>query len=189
MDGLEKFVKQNRLFLDTDTPSPLVWEGIEEQLEGKPSNVISIQKGGWRVRLYRSIRVAAAVLILMTIGGIIGLYLFGGGEQTSVMTISGINSEYKELESYYTQKINARITELKTYRYDKSILEDIAELDADFVELKKELGSSNEPVDNEVIINAMIENYQTKIDILERVLKRLETEKAPKSKQKNEIEL
>ena len=188
MDGLEKFVKQNRLFLDTEEPSPLVWEGIAEQLDGgKKDTIVNIQKGGFRVRLYRGIRIAAAVLLLMTIGGVIGLYLFGGTNQANSQMISKMNPEYQELETFYTKKINLHITELKTYNYDKSILEDIAELDAAFIELKKEL-IKTEVVDDEEIIHAMIENYQTKIDILERVLNRLETKKAPKSK-KNEINL
>ena len=189
MDGLEKFVKQNRLFLDTEEPNPLIWEGIEQQLDGgKPDNVVSIQRGGFRVKLYRIARVAAAVLVLLTIGGMLGLHFFGGQEQMAVRTISDLNPEYAEMESFYTQKINTQINELKTYQYDKSILEDIAELDAAFKELKEELGESEEVVEDEEIIHAMIENYQTKIDILERVLTRLKTEKAPQSK-KNEIEL
>ena len=94
-----------------------------------------------------------------------------------------------EAEAFYAQKVNASILELKKRSSDNSILEDIEELDAAFQELKKELGQSN-AFSNEEIVQAMIENYQMKIEILERVLERLpngnDGNKAIKKEKSNE---
>ncbi len=192
-DGLEKFVGQNRVFMDSEEPSPLVWEGIEQHLEGKSIPIaIGTQKGGFRIKLYRYASVAAAALVLMTIGGIIWSQIAPQPEQTKILTFGTISPEYAELESFYAKQVSTQLKQLKKYRYDKDIMEDIAELDTAFRDLRDELGKDG-TVEDEEIIDAMIENYQTKIEILERVLLRIQKDKADKAQQtkqqKNEINL
>ena len=50
---------------------------------------------------------------------------------------------------------------------DPLIMEDMELLDNAYSELKSDLADG---VDNEEVINAMISNYQIKLDILERIL-------------------
>lgn len=191
-DGLEKFVGQNRVFMDSEEPSPLVWEGIEQHLEGKSKHSIPLQKGGFRIKLYRYASVAAAALVLMTIGGIIWSQFGPQPEPTKILTFGTISPEYAELESFYAKQVSTQLKQLNKYRYDKDIMEDIAELDTAFKDLRDELGKDGTVEDDE-IIDAMIENYQTKIEILERVLLRIKKDKAAKAQQtkqqKNEINL
>lgn len=193
-DGLEKFVGQNRVFMDSETPSPLIWEGIEQHLEGKTS-IVSPEKGGFRIKLYRYAGVAAAVLVLLTIGGIFWSQFAPQQQATKILTFGTISNEYAELETFYAKQVNVQLKQLKKYRYDKDIMEDIAELDVAFKDLKTELGDPDNyrdgTMEDEDIIHAMIENYQTKIEILERVLLRIQKNKeveTPKQ-QKNEINL
>lgn len=189
-DGLEKFVNNNRKAFDVHKPNPNLWAGIEAQLEQQSVNtedkvvplfaVKSEQSAprSIRRRFLRYASVAAVGLLLLTVGGVIGSQFSqgSGSEAPSEVTLSDISDEYAETEAYYASQVNASIEKLKKLDYDKTILEDIEELDAAFQELKSELGQSNVFSDEE-IIKAMVENYQTKIEILERVLERLSDEK------------
>lgn len=64
-------------------------------------------------------------------------------------------------------------------------MDDIEELDDSFKELQKELKKHDDQANNEAIVNAMIHNYQTKIEILERVLNRLERKNKNQQSVKN----
>lgn len=184
-DDLEKFVNNNRAAFDAKAPSFALWESIEKELNQKkeekvvPLSVIKSERNHFRMRIMRYGSIAAVGLLLLTVGGVIGSQWFGSNNNGSVagaeISLSDVSDEYAETEAFYAQKVNSSIKELKKRNYDNSILEDIEELDAAFQELKKELGQSN-AFSNEEIIQAMIENYQMKIEILERVLERLPNE-------------
>ena len=63
---------------------------------------------------------------------------------------------------------------LASYRQDGFVRADFQELDAIYEELKQELEKA--PAGNEEqVIQAMINNYQTKIEILERVLEKVQS--------------
>lgn len=189
-DGLEKFVNNNRKAFDVHSPNPNLWAGIEAQLEQQSEEKVlplfavkseqSPQIGkrvSIRQRYLRYASIAAVGLLLLTVGGVIGSqFSQSSGEEAPLINLSDISDEYAETEAYYASQVNESIEKLKKLDYDKTILEDIEELDAAFQELKSELGQSNVFSDEE-IIKAMVENYQTKIEILERVLERLSDEK------------
>jgi len=84
------------------------------------------------------------------------------------LALSDISSEYAELENFYTEKINQKISLLKNQQLGERALSDIKELEQEFEVLKRELNATD--AQDEQIIQAMIENYRTKIDLLERVL-------------------
>lgn len=181
---LENFVNENRQAFDDKIPKDFIWENIDAQLDNlKPEKEVVVSKVkvvNLRQRFYRYGKVAAVGLILLIAGGFIGSYWTV--QQQKSMTLGSISEEYEELESFYSQKVNQQISELKQYSYDKSIVEDIEELDVAFKELEKELSNQGLDVDNELIVNEMIENYQAKIKILERVLDGLEKNKTPTEK-------
>lgn len=197
-DGFEKFVKNNRAAFDTKVPSFDLWENIEKELNEQkeekivPMFVVKSEKNTFRRRIMRYGSIAAVGLLLLTVGGVIGSQWFSGGDNSVAnveVSLSDVSDEYAETEAYYAQKVKSNINELKKRNYDESILDDIEELDEAFQELKKELGQSN-AFSNEEIVQAMIENYQMKIEILERVLERLPVEsdgdKATKKERSNE---
>lgn len=184
MDKLEKFVRENRVAFDDKTPKHLVWEGIEARLNQQVAPETTPKIIPLRSRLYQYTKIAAVALLLLTIGGFMGSY-WTSQKQTEQLSFGAINEEYQELETFYSEQVNLQMTQLKKYRIDESLMNDIKELDASFSELKKELKRSGKEADNEVIINAMIENYQSKIDILERVLNHLERKNKDKQSIKN----
>jgi len=154
--NLEQFVQKNRASFDSETPPAFVWENVEKNLPRK------------RIRMYRVLRMAAAVLLILGLGIVIGR--FAGQPAKTELALSDISNEYAELENFYTQKINQKISLLKDREQDEKALVDIKELEQEFETLKRELNATN--AKDEQIIQAMIGNYRTKIDILERVLNR-----------------
>lgn len=204
-DGLEKFVKNNREAFDAKVPSFDLWENIEKGLneqkeekiippapKSRRMSVVKSSNNTFRRRMMRYGSIAAVGLLLLTIGGVIGsLWSGNSGNAMANMevSLSDVSDEYAETEAFYAQKVSANIQELKKRNYDEGILDDIQELDEAFQELKRELGQSN-AFSNEEIVQAMIENYQMKIEILERVLERLPTKidgnKAIKKEKSNE---
>ncbi len=152
---IKQFIQKNRTSFDSEVPPALVWENVEKNLPRK------------QVHIYRRLRMAAAVLLILGLGIAIGRF-----EQPSEteLALSDISNEYAELENFYTEKINQKISLLKNQQSDEQALADIKDLEQEFEVLKRELNATD--AQDEQIIQAMIENYRTKIDILERVLKR-----------------
>lgn len=184
-DNFEKFVNNNREEFDMAEPNFKIWENIEQQLneqstkKSSPLRIVKSERKTVRMRIMRYASVAAVGLLLLTVGGFIGSYLTTNNSPMAAneISLSDVSDEYAEVETFYAQQVNMKIEELKQYNYDESILKDIAELDAAFQELKQELGNAPDMTDEE-IIHAMIENYQMKIDILERVLERSAVERS-----------
>jgi hypothetical protein len=92
---------------------------------------------------------------------------------------SGINSpiikELIEAEAYYTSQINLKKEEVfRLTASDPEVRHEVdnemVDLDRVYTELKEDLKDN---ADNEEVIEAMIQNYRMKLDILEEMLLRL----------------
>jgi hypothetical protein len=84
--------------------------------------------------------------------------------------------ELAETEGYYSRKVNTTMKELKVYlvKYpdvDANMKKDLAELDSVYLSLKRDLGDN---VAHEEIIDAMIQNFRMKLQILEEIKATLE---------------
>ncbi|MAT55109.1 MAG: hypothetical protein CMN32_11560 [Saprospirales bacterium] len=162
MDKLEKFIHENRQQFDSEVPDLSIWSNIQEKLDEKPAP---------RVRWIRRLRVAAAVLALLFAGGAMGVYW--SSSQNNVTALADVSPEYAEMQQYYDQQIQSKLAQLASYNQADAVVTDIDELDEIYRELQEEL--KNTPAGNrEQVVQAMIENYKAKIDILEQVLQKLQ---------------
>lgn len=164
MDKLEKFILQNRDAFDDDVPSLKVWAAIDQALEEKPAK---------RVTLRHSLRIAAAVVFLLMAGAAAGLYL-SNHFQTTPASLAELAPEFAELEQYYTSQVDLRMRELVQYRHAHAVQSDLEQLDQVAAELRVELANAPKGSE-EQIINAMIYNYKAKLEILERVLQKIQS--------------
>ncbi len=163
MDRLEQFIQQNRPDFDTEQVPAEIWSNLETNLPK-----------GRRIRLIPILSKAAAVLLILGIGVLLGTYM--ANSNNNERTLSDISPEYAEVENYYTQQVKNNINQLESKGVDAKVLEDVQELEKEFEKLKKELGRTK---NDEQIVHAMIENYRTKINILQRVLNRIDAPKTP----------
>lgn len=163
MDNLEKFILDNREAFDDARPSLEAWARIDKHLEQRPNRRIV-----WMKRL----RIAATVALLLTAGGVIGAYLANASQE--VKSLADISPEHAEMERYFKSQVQEKMTRLASYQQDTYVKPDIQELDELYQQLQSELENAPEGAE-EQIIQAMITNYQTKIDILEQVLEKVQT--------------
>ncbi|HHM21190.1 MAG TPA: hypothetical protein ENJ20_04110 [Bacteroidetes bacterium] len=162
MDQLEKYIRDNRKAFDTEVPDLRVWAKIDRQLDrqAKPRVV-------WMQRL----SVAAAVVVLVAAATVAGFKM--GASALQSRSLADISPEYAEMEKYYREQIREKMAILASYQQDGFVKSDLKELDALYEELKKELRKAP-PGNEKLVIQAMIRNFQTKVDILEQVLQRVQ---------------
>lgn len=185
MDKLEKFILDNKEEMDMFEPNENIWEKIE-----KREKQTKIRKINWKSVLSK----AAAILIIFSLSFLLQEYLHYGNknELVDVKDNNQISAEIQipelvEAEIYYSVEVEKKMGEVmkftKSYPDLKTELEiDMAELDSIYNELKNDLKDN---ADNEEVVNAMIQNYRIKLQILEDILiqlQRMNNEKKTKEK-------
>lgn len=197
-DHLKNFIEQNKEAFDSDVPSEKLWSRIENTLPDntQEAKVIDISSTSWSTYIWR---VAAALLI--SVSSIL-VYEWYDHEEVIVINTNNpieevntqekiINPELAEAEAYYSGKINNQLSELKKYTVsypglEEEVTTDLDDLDLAFVELQAELDNN---VANEEVIEAMIENYQIKTEILEDILEGLQSTNSTPSNDESTIQL
>ena len=160
MEKLEKFIKENRPSFDDKTPDRSIWIGIEQKLDKQDSNKI--------IQL-RWFKVAAGVILILCCGILIGLNLNNFGSRTLNYAANPELLKYKDAESYYALQVNLKYNELKDTTIKANVDEDLKQLDIIYQQLKDEMIRSNY-TNSEILIDSMIKNHKTKIEILENIL-------------------
>jgi len=180
MDKLEKFVFDRRQEFDIYQPSPKVWQNIETNLKKhkKPSET-KMLKILWQI--------AAAVLIF-AVSFAFNRYFFShtsieqnkslakADQEKVEKTESAIQiPEILEAEAYYGKLVSSRWTEIQQHLADKPLIKqhienDMSELDSAMIELKRDLADG---VSNVEVVDAMIQNYRLKLELLEDLLHQL----------------
>jgi len=168
-DKLEKFIIENRNEFDIYEPDAGLWDKIHLH-ETKTVRM------SWKTLL---IRVAAVVVIF------IASYFFHDmiqkeKQQGSVALEQKIDDNSKvniliEAELFYASQINSAREEIILLSgNDIGLMDDLntdmVELDQVFAELKNDLKDDS---DNEEVIEAMIQNYRIKLEILDEILLQL----------------
>jgi len=170
-DKLEKYILDQRERFDDLEPDPAIWDRIDT----KRARVIRID---WKGIAWK----AAAVVAIFTASYFFHDYMASRHQQDQGFmaehmddSSSPIVRELIEAEAYYTSQINIRKEEVfrltaSTPDIQNEINTELVELDKVFNELKEDLKDN---ADNEEVIEAMIQNYRVKLDILEEMLYRL----------------
>jgi len=119
---------------------------------------------------------------LLGVGAIIGRQLsIGNGVQKNLASDNEIFREVEDMKTYYETEIKKKESQLVQYNERKNIAPDLAQIDQQLQELTEEL-KSVPAGSEEQVINAMINSYQAKAAILEKVLENLENKKSHKHK-------
>lgn len=177
-DQLKKFVDAHRDDFDDHTPPSGIWEAIDNELSKDTKRIKTFSWAHYAKR-------AAAIIIIATVSIVVYELINSTSENSTNNTDIAIVEvpedktvlppEIVEAEQYYSVKIEDKFSELKRYNVvypelEEDIEIDMAELDSAYSELKKDL---SEEMANEEIIEAMIQNYRLKLEILENILEEL----------------
>jgi len=150
-------------------------EDMPEGHENRFKNKLLDKKRRKTVKLYYKFAAMAAVLLIP-----IALLIFmnnpkfiTGKSNQAINTSTNLPVELKEVQMFYEKSIDNKITELNTLLCDNAevnsnaVLKDLYEVD---VVNKQLLFLLQQNTKNEIIINALIQNYQTKAAILDKVI-------------------
>lgn len=157
-DNLEDFIRNNRESFDLDEPGSHLWLNIEKELPGKK-----------RLRLLNISGIAASVLLLISIGYFMGVNQKGHELSSDIFASEEQYQDFNEAQNYYTETIDTRMQQVKNIGVEDEVWNDLKQLDEVYEELKSEMLNSQFK-DKDMLINLLINNYRTKIEILERII-------------------
>ena len=168
-DRLEEFISENRDQFDLYEPDDKLWSGIEPMIHPKKTSRI-----GWKGIMWR----AAAVLIIFAASFTLQEYLHlrKGRMATQDEELYKEIPELREAEIFYTGLLNEKISQIEPFLTGMPGLgeildQDLSELDSIYSELQQDLRDN---IANDEIVEAMIQNYILKIEILEDLLEYLD---------------
>lgn len=177
-DRLEQFVSQHKEeFNDLDAPV-MAWDTIEKKV-AKP-RISTLLPMAWK---------SAAAILIFASAWYLNDYFDAKETRQAARTEQAAHienpvlNELSDAEAYYTSQINNKQAELMKYtREHPEILEDLKkefkELDVNNQELKRDLAESNA---DEKVIEAIIQSYRMKLEILEQVLIEMKEKKGNNS--------
>jgi len=169
-DKIGKFIQENRAAFDDLEPSPDLWKKIGKGIETKTSRTVP-WNNHW---LWK----AAVLVFVFASAWFLHDFIDRRPDRNKTMVTSESKSgsaalnELADGEAYYTAQINNKQAELEKYtREHPEIMDDLKrefrELDHDNLQLKEDLVESNA---NEKVIEAIMQSYRMKLQILEQVL-------------------
>jgi len=174
MDKLEQFILRNKEEFDVYTPSLKVEKNIRFR---KSKNIFVVHK---------ILRNAAAFLLIFGAS-----YVFHAKFPLDSLfnSDSRIEMKYPELyeaKQFYTKQVDYKMQEVSKHieNYPEIAEElnyEFNELDSVYKSLKDDL---EEDIANEEVVNAMIQNYKLKLQILEGILQKLQSVENKEEKDK-----
>ena len=170
MNKLEEFIENNRDGIDDATPSEAVWQNVEAAITEKKKKVFLPSP-------YFKWSAAAAVLLMVALGG----YLIAKKNNDSDKAAAIIkqdsidNATATEVPGevgFIVRTVAEKQEELKTLAKDQPELyqkftTDINQLDSSYKNLRKQYNASP---NREVLIEAMIQNLQLQLNVLNQQL-------------------
>ncbi|MHC1704534.1 MAG: hypothetical protein AB9846_11550 [Tenuifilaceae bacterium] len=173
MENLEKFIRANRNSFDEKEPSEGHFERFRQKLEA--------QKPARKVNLFMVAAAAAFAGIVLT--GTLGI-LYNNSAinklNKSELSLSVLSPELKEVEDYYLGEINEKYNEISNLSKNSSpeveteVNKVINDMNLGYYLLRKEL--TNNPK-QERVVNALIEQYQVRIEMLDQIMLTLQKAK------------
>ena len=199
---MKQFIEQNRNLFDTSEPMDGHFDRFLQKLEADQRRTISRSQ---------MLKIAAVAVV----AGIIGAVVAGTGVHQSVKLIESgmanaenstpmelverttryvkakVEPEYSETQKYYITLVDSRLDEIRTdntvdEKQKAELLKAMSEMDELFVNLQKELKANP---DNAVLIDAMINHYQTKIEVLNKIISNLNSIKQLNTQQDEKVDL
>ncbi len=187
-NNFEKYIKEHKDQLDTNEPADGHFQRFEQKLQQQQEP----EADGKIVRIRTKTlwRAAAMFLVLVGITSLLNIYfekeeVVPSNDMVAEMVgLKDVSPEFAEVESFYTSTLNTRMDDLNTYRssnnedYITNCIKVLNELEEEYEGLKKDLSAN---FGDERIINSMIQNYRTRLQVIERLLTQLEASKKYKT--------
>jgi hypothetical protein len=169
MDKFEKFIQQNKSEFDEhQADTSKIWNAINLELDKPKTKVIPL----WKSPVFK---IAASIALAL---GILSIINFNMGITTS-STNNSASLELQEIDMYYQKMVQAQIDLVRNNtsisdNNKKEFLSFMDELDAEYKILKIDLGDN---IDNERVLEAIVNNYKKRIELIENLLEQINDSK------------
>jgi hypothetical protein len=181
MKTIDEIIRRNRDFFEGREPSDGHFERFNMKLEARFHSVTV------RRSIVPYLLRAAVVTLLITLSSLWTWEHFIKPDRNR-MTLSQVSPQYREVENYYMHQVKLMENELGTIELSNTpeqkvmLMTEMRSMDSVYVQLQKELKAN--PNDDR-IINAMIEHYQTKLEVMSFIVNQL---KAIRNENQNKSE-
>jgi len=169
MKTIDEIIRSNRDFFEEGEPSEGHLERFNRKLE------MRFHTGAVRRSIVPYLLKAAVVTLLITLSSLWTWDHFIRPGRNR-MTLGDVSPQYKEVESYYIHQVKLMENEIGTVNLANNpeqmdmLRIEMKSMDSVYVQLQKELNANP---NDERIINAMIEHYQTKVEVLTIIVNQL----------------
>lgn len=170
MSDLDNFIRENSDFFNSNEPDDKHFDKFRKKINKDSNSVKNISFG----RVFKLVSVAAVLVLCILVS--VKYYRENAKPKEQpykTMTLSDISDEYKEVENYLKSNIDSKLVEFQSLSCKNKdvaidlVLEELKELDKTYQELQLELQQNK---NDQRIIDAMIDCYQTKIELLNTIL-------------------
>jgi len=180
-DNIEDLILNNLESLNDFEPADGHFERFQAKLKAEGKRKIINFSTVWKV--------AAAVVFVLLAANQAYIYFAPGKTEASntPFTLASVSDEYSEVEFYYNNAINTGLGQWNTLKDDGLISEaeqevmnqELADFEERFKSLQTDLAANP---NDERVINAMIEYYQAKLEIINMIVNKLQEVKQQKSR-------
>jgi hypothetical protein len=189
-DNIEEIILKNLKGLNDFEPKEGHLERFQDKLNARQKKKTINFNMVWKV--------AAAVVFVLLAVNQANIYFSPEKQNGFVLednpdfTLASVSPEYKEVEFYYTNAINVGLNQWNSMvddgfisKEEQELLDtEIAEFETRFKNLQTDLKANP---NDERVINAMIEYYQSKLDIINMIVGKLQEVKQQKNKSHENI--
>lgn len=169
MNDLEKHIKENRLLFDEHKADKAkMWQQIENGLATKPKKSFNVFSSPF-------MKVAASIFMLLGVYTVINFIL----NYSTKSDAEVVDYELQAIDMHYSKLVEHQIRLVKenkklSQEEKDEFLSFMVDLDEEYKVLKIEMEKN---LDNEQIIEAIVNNYKKKIELMENLLDRINNSK------------
>lgn len=181
MNNIDDIIRKNRDHFEDQEPMDGHLERFSWKLEKR------LHSNATKRSIVPYLLRAAVVTILVTLSSLWTWDHFIRTDKDR-MALGDVSPQYKEVENYYVHQVNLVENEVMTGNLEANaeqkemLQQEMKSMDSVYVQLQKELKANP---NDERIINAMIEHYQIKLDVLTYIVNQL---KAIRNEKQNKTE-
>ena len=170
MSVLEEKIRKNRERYNVHEPAEGHVDRFEAKLNEAFPREVSV-KVSWR----RMMRYAAAIILIAGLSAILTIKFMGG---SSSLQADPAEEELAEVMDHYNRMADQKLEQINScvqsdneaVKVDEIAKADIAKLEQDAEVLQEELKNDN---NNKRILDALVNNYRTRIKLLDNILDRI----------------
>lgn len=162
MNDLENHIKKQRHLLDADKPREGHEDRFREKLAYQPVR---------RVNFRHVLQVAASIAVILASAFV----LIRTNKSGDKVAVHEIPASVIEADNYYSTQVDYKVDQIREFEFDNVeekvvLLDELEELDIFHQQLMKDLEANPE---DERVINALINHYKVKLDVMDQIIYQL----------------